>query len=233
MSHDQGRPSLFAGMEDGTDPGSDTQRVRILSTLESTRRSQRPARKGPSAKRQSAGPNRLLIALMGLGAVTLLAGFVLTVVNQKPPASPRPEAQLTAVMPAAASASAVVAPPLSASAPDSPVAMAPVGSASEPPSAPAAPAAPDSTTSAQAPRDPLAALATAALAAAPAPAPVAASHAEAVVASVPAAKPRVQAARATAQPKPARSSRNDRDVQLIEAVMSHASSRPAAAPTRP
>lgn len=241
MSHDQGRPSLFAGMEDGADPGSDTQRVRILSTLESTRRSQRPARKGPSAKRKPAGPSRLLIALMGLGAITLLAGFVLTVVNQKPPAAPRPEAQLATVMPAAAPASSAVVPTVSASAPDAAVAVAPIGSASEPASAPvaadstgvAANASPARTDTAPAPRDPLAALATAALAAAPAPTPVVASHAPAAVASTPVAKPRVQAARATAQPKPARPSRNDRDVQLIEAVMSHASSRPATTPTRP
>lgn len=247
MSHDQGRPSLFAGMEDGADPGSDTQRVRILSTLESTRRSQRPARKGPSANRKSAGPSRLLIALMGLGAITLLAGFVLTVVNQKPPAAPRPEARLATVMPAAAPASSAVIPTVSASAPDAAVAVAPIGSASEPASAPVAADStgvaanastnglntPSGTT--PAPRDPLAALATAALAAAPAPAPVAASHAPApaLVASTPVAKPRVQTARATAQPKPVRPSRNDRDVQLIEAVMSHASSRPATAPTRP
>ena len=85
MSHDQGRPSLFAGMEDGATPGSDTQRVRILSTLESTRRSQRPARKGPQpAKTAASTQSRAWAVTLGLGVVTLLVSFVLIVQGQHP-----------------------------------------------------------------------------------------------------------------------------------------------------
>ncbi len=238
MSHDQGRPSLFAGMEDGADPGSDTQRVRILSTLESTRRSQRPARKGPSAKRGRQGPSRLLMVLMGLGAITLLAGFVMTVVNQKPPARLQAEHGLASVAPTAASAVApaiavAVAP---AVAPESAASVASASDSSSPPATPAPEGAALTSTSsaAPAPRDPLAALATAALAAAPAPTPISASSAQAAAPSTSSpAKPRTQPARAATQAKAPRPTRNDRDVQLIEAVMSHASSRPAPAPTRP
>ena len=61
-----------------TPSGADSIDARVHTAL------QRPARKGPSAKRGRQGPSRLLMVLMGLGAITLLAGFVMTVVNQSP-----------------------------------------------------------------------------------------------------------------------------------------------------
>lgn len=100
MSHDQGRPSLFAGMEDGATPGSDTQRVRILSTLESTRRSQRPARRGPPSRGQAhPAASRAWAITLGLGVVTLLISFVLIVQSQRPvPMKPDPIARATPVV---------------------------------------------------------------------------------------------------------------------------------------
>ncbi|HEX5355896.1 MAG TPA: hypothetical protein VFW93_06750 [Aquabacterium sp.] len=80
------RPSLFAGMdnEDSTF-GGDTQRVRILSTLESTRR---PARRkkpmtihGVTRPKRSNWQTKALIGLMGVGVLTLLASFVMVIVD--------------------------------------------------------------------------------------------------------------------------------------------------------
>lgn len=80
------RPSLFAGMdnEDSTF-GSDTQRVRILSTLESTRRPS--GRKGLTKihgitkKKRSNWQTKALIGLMGVGVLTLLTSFVMVIMD--------------------------------------------------------------------------------------------------------------------------------------------------------
>lgn len=81
------RPSLFAGMEDGT-AVEDTQRVRILSTLESTRRTSRPNRtKGGRRTRKgqrSIWLQGTLWGAMGLGVVALMAGFVMVIQDSKP-----------------------------------------------------------------------------------------------------------------------------------------------------
>ncbi|TAK93969.1 MAG: hypothetical protein EPO09_10910 [Aquabacterium sp.] len=80
------RPSLFAGMdnEDSTF-GGDTQRVRILSTLESARRP--TGRKGPTKiqgitrQKRSNWQTKALLGLMGIGVLTLLISFVMVVVD--------------------------------------------------------------------------------------------------------------------------------------------------------
>jgi hypothetical protein len=79
------RPSLFAGM-DSESPvlDGDTQRVRILSTLESTRQSPRMAPSKRYRLKVRLGKNWQLKALMGLmvtGVLTLLVAFALIVMN--------------------------------------------------------------------------------------------------------------------------------------------------------
>lgn len=78
------RPSLFAGMdnEDSTF-GGDTQRVRILSTLESARR---PAGRkkltkihGITKKKRRHWQTKVLLGLLGIGVLTLLTSFVMVV----------------------------------------------------------------------------------------------------------------------------------------------------------
>lgn len=90
------RPSLFAGMdnEDSTF-GGDTQRVRILSTLESTRRP--TGRKGLTKihgitkKKRSNWQTKALIGLMGVGVLTLLTSFVMVIMDgHSSPARPEP-----------------------------------------------------------------------------------------------------------------------------------------------
>lgn len=81
------RPSLFAGMDD--EPAAeDHQRVRILSTLESTRHASRPSRtKGGRRTRKSHRRSWLQGALwgaMGVGVLALMAGFVLVIQDSKP-----------------------------------------------------------------------------------------------------------------------------------------------------
>lgn len=86
------RPSLFAGMdnEDSTF-GGDTQRVRILSTLESTRRPS--GRKGPmkihgvTRKKRSNWQTKALLGLMGVGVLTLLTSFVMVVAEGHGPSA--------------------------------------------------------------------------------------------------------------------------------------------------
>lgn len=208
MSHDQGRPSLFAGMEDGATPGSDTQRVRILSTLESTRRPQRPARKGPKpAKAPASAQTRAWTVTLGLGVVTLLVSFVLIVQGQRPQAKPpalspaqAKTAELTATMATAQPAPAAsTEQDASVSAADTLEALPPTSASSS--SIPS--------------RDPMAALAT--------PTPdVSASAAVAPsskASQVVAAKPKAG--------KPGKSARNDHDVALIEAVMNRGASSPS------
>ncbi len=217
MSHDQGRPSLFAGMEDGASPGSDTQRVRILSTLESTRRPQRPARKGPPSKgAEQPWAARAWAITLGLGVVTLLISFVLIIQSQRPaPVKPASLAQATpavvAVMPT---------PPMET--PSAPMSEAPAVAATEaleslPPTA-------ASSVPQDASRDPLAALgstAVAPVASEPKVADVQPSISKGVATATKSAKP----VKAVTNPK-SKGGRNDQDVELIEAVMSHASSRP-------
>lgn len=217
MSHDQGRPSLFAGMEDGATPGSDTQRVRILSTLESTRRSQRPARKGPPSKGQAhPGATRAWVITLCLGVVTLLISFVLIIQNQRPaPVKPAPLAQTTPMVVSVAPTPPVVTP--SAPLTETPAVAANEVIESLPPTA--ASSAPQ-----DAGRDPLAALSAAPVdpvASAPKVADVQPNTSKEPVAAAKSAKP----AKAVSSTK-TKGRRNDQDVELIEAVMSHASSRP-------
>lgn len=81
-----GRPSLFAGMgDDDSCFDGETQRVRILSTLESARR---PVRSVPSKKmrrdRRAATfsvSSKVLMAMMGIGVMALLTSFVIVVLN--------------------------------------------------------------------------------------------------------------------------------------------------------
>lgn len=81
------RPSLFAGMDDEP-TAEDHQRVRILSTLESTRHAMRPSRtKG--GKRTSKSHRRswlqgALWGAMGVGVLALMAGFVMVIQDSKP-----------------------------------------------------------------------------------------------------------------------------------------------------
>jgi hypothetical protein len=87
------RPSLFAGM-DSESPvlDGDTQRVRILSTLESTRQSPRMAPSKRQRLKLRLGKNWQLKALMGLmvtGVLTLLVAFALIVMNGHSAASKR------------------------------------------------------------------------------------------------------------------------------------------------
>lgn len=80
------RPSLFAGMEDST--LEDTQRVRILSTLESTRRTSRPHRtKGGRQRRKgqrSLWMQGALWGALGMGVLALMAGFIMVIQESKP-----------------------------------------------------------------------------------------------------------------------------------------------------
>lgn len=101
------RPSLFAGMdnEDSTF-GGDTQRVRILSTLESARRP--TGRKGPTKiqgitrKKRSNWQTKALLSLMGIGVLTLLVSFVMVVVDgHATPAKPEPANKPAAAAPEA------------------------------------------------------------------------------------------------------------------------------------
>lgn len=218
MSHDQGRPSLFAGMEDGAAPGSDTQRVRILSTLESTRRTQRPARKGPPSKGHAhPGATRAWHITLGLGVITLLISFVLIVQSQRhAPVKPATVAQT-------APAVAPVTPTPPEVAPSAPLTDAPSAAAN--PAVESLPPTAASSVPQDTGRDPLAALSTA-------PVDSGASAAKAIEPQPGASKEAVVSAKSAKQAKPvnntkAKGRRNDQDVELIEAVMNHASSRPA------
>lgn len=209
MSHDQGRPSLFAGMEDGATPGSDTQRVRILSTLESTRRSQRPARKGPQpAKTAASTQSRAWVVTLGLGVVTLLVSFVLIVQGQRPKAAPKhTEQQAKTPAPSASMALAAVEVASTASAEQDEAAVAGNNLEALPPTSASSSSIPS--------RDPMAVLA---------------STAPEVPSSAPAANVSKVQPSATAKAKtskPSKSARNDHDVALIEAVMNRGASSPS------
>ncbi|MBA4110465.1 MAG: hypothetical protein C0487_12825 [Leptothrix sp. (in: Bacteria)] len=156
------RPSLFAGMDD--EPiAEEHQRVRILSTLESTRHASRPSRtKGGTRTSKSHRRSWLQGALwgaMGVGVLALMAGFVMVIQDSKPamaqvlptPAAspPRPLASATVKPDHQASASleanghAAAGPAViettHADAPLAALAMAPTASAT-PTAPPAAPA---------------------------------------------------------------------------------------------
>ena len=210
MSHDQGRPSLFAGMEDGATPGSDTQRVRILSTLESTRRPQRPARKGPQPRKTpSSTQSRAWAVTLGLGVVTLLVSFVLIVQGQRPKTGAHQPTPQLAAAPAPVASMVIATPAVepAASAEQEVVVSASNGLEALPPTAASSSSIPS--------RDPMAALASPTQEA-PGSAPVAASaKASQAVASK---------AKAT---KSSKSSRNDHEVALIEAVMNRGASSPS------
>lgn len=111
-------PSSFDG---------DTQRVRILSTLESTRRPARGPMKihGITKKKRSNWQSKALLGLMAVGVLSLLASFVMVLVNghapsAKPDAADQPtELNRPATKPAAASRvspdnplAALIAPPV-------------------------------------------------------------------------------------------------------------------------
>jgi hypothetical protein len=71
-----GRPSLFADFDPNVDDRRDTQRIRLLSTLES----QRGGRTRPRSRRQPTGRGhrwltRSLFVVMGLGVLVMLASF--------------------------------------------------------------------------------------------------------------------------------------------------------------
>jgi cytoskeletal protein RodZ len=87
-------------MEDD-DASEDTRRVRILSTLESTRQASRPGRtKGGRRTQKTKRSGWLQGALwgaLGLGVVSLMAGFVMVIQDTKPAlahAAPPPATQL-------------------------------------------------------------------------------------------------------------------------------------------
>lgn len=211
MSHDQGRPSLFAGMEDGATPGSDTQRVRILSTLESTRRTQRPARKGPPpAKAPASTQSRAWAVTLGLGVVTLLVSFVLIVQGQRPPNKllqpVAPQAKAPEQAAPVATAAPAVAPAASAEH-EAPITTADTLEALPPTSA---------SSSSIPSRDPMAALAQATPnTPASAPSPTAAKASQAAP------------GKSNKLAKSTKSNRGDHDVALIEAVMNRGASRPS------
>lgn len=235
MSHDQGRPSLFAGMEDGAAAEPDTQRVRILSTLESTRRVSRPARKGGTHRlggAQKPPVSKVWLAFFGVAALALMASFV-TVLRSPEPA---PTHKLPVATGPAAPASQVATSSLPPSAPASAavVAMDVAPAASAPASAPfesleALP--PTAASSSNAPsRDPMAALKTQASPDASVVAAATAATGAALAANKASAKevrPKQQTVpNASASTSSKRKKQQDSEVALIEAVMTHGSSRP-------
>ena len=76
------RPSLFAGM-DGEATLDDTPRVRILSTLESSRRVGKPKR-NTHGKYSNVWLQVLLWSAMGTGVLALLIGFVMVIQDTQP-----------------------------------------------------------------------------------------------------------------------------------------------------
>lgn len=236
MSHDQGRPSLFAGMEDGAAAEADTQRVRILSTLESTRRVSRPARKGGGRQRTSAQKapiSRVWLAFFGITAIALITSFV-TVLRAPEPTHTPPAlvAQRPAPLPAATPSVPAATPASEALAVAEPATAASEAASTPFQSLDALP--PTAASSSNAPgRDPMAAL----KAPASPDASVVAAATAATGAAVAAAKTgsKAQSAANNAnKPDPnsnaaanaKRTKRKDSEVALIEAVMTHGSSRP-------
>ncbi|MFN4266362.1 MAG: hypothetical protein ACK4F8_11530 [Aquabacterium sp.] len=234
MSHDQGRPSLFAGMEDGAAAEPDTQRVRILSTLESTRRVSRPARKGGTHRlggAQKPPVSKVWLAFFGVAALALMTSFV-TVLRSPEPA---PTHKLPVATGPAAPASQVATSSLPPSAPASAavVAMDVAPTASAPASAPfeTLEALPPTAASSNAPsRDPMAALKTQPSPDASVVAAATAATGAALAANKASAKEvrpkQPSVANASASTSSKRKKQQDSEVALIEAVMTHGSSRP-------
>ncbi|MDI1259673.1 hypothetical protein [Aquabacterium sp.] len=212
------RPSLFAGM-DGEPATEDHQRVRILSTLESTRHASRPSRtKG--GKRTSKSHRRswlhgALWGAMGVGVLALMVGFVMVIQDSKP--------AIAQALPA----TTAVAHARAAARQDTPVPIAEITA----PSA-AGPAVIETTPS----NSPLAALSTAT------PVPEA-SSAPALTAPVPErSTKRHPASAAMATPtvpsaKPGKGGTSakgqDEDVALLEAMFAHTGRKPPAKPVQP
>jgi len=249
------RPSLFAGMdnEDSTVDG-DTQRVRILSTLESARRPTRGARRGPTKiqgitrKKRGVWQTRVLMGLMILGMLTLLASFVMVLLDGHP-GSVSARAESAAGSDAAprrtTSASndnnplaALIVPPQNAMMPPAQQAAVietvlsaplPAPQAASTPAQPAPPVIQPAPLAAKAQPAKASQTPGAPKAAAPA---VAATSTSATMAAAPPPAPTAQAT-PTAPPTTRRStaaSRNDADVALLEAMFAHTRAKPATPP---
>lgn len=109
-----GRPSLFAGME-AYEVDGDIPLVRILSTLESSRRPYQPAPSKRTNKRKgysAAWQVKVLYALMGAGVLALLTSFTIVLHNGHL-TSAKTTTDLSHTNPLAA----MIAPPLEAPAP--------------------------------------------------------------------------------------------------------------------
>ncbi len=250
------RPSLFAGMdnEDSTVDG-DTQRVRILSTLESARRPTRGARRGPTKiqgitrKKRGVWQTRVLMGLMILGMLTLLASFVMVLLDGHPgSASAKAEsaAGSDATPRKTASASsdnnplaALIVPPQNAMMPPAQQAAVIETVLSAPVPAPQAASTPAQPAPPVIQPAPLAAKAQPAKASHNPGAPKTAAPTVATTtpasATMAAALPPAPTAQATptAPPTTRRStaaSRNDADVALLEAMFAHTRAKPATPP---
>lgn len=84
------RPSLFAGMDTGASgAGDELQSVRILSTLESSRRSSRRGGSASRSRRRNKGQSwqsKVLLALMLVGIVSVLVSFAMVIQDGHPDA---------------------------------------------------------------------------------------------------------------------------------------------------
>ena len=223
-------PSSFDG---------DTQRVRILSTLESTRRPARGPMKihGITKKKRSNWQAKALLGLMAVGVLSLLASFVMVLVNGHAPSArsdaadqaAQPNSPGTATKPAAASRvsadnplAALIAPPARA---DANAATRPAQAAVIENVAIASPVvtkgtSSSTTTSAPAKADPAKPLVLALVA------PTAQTSPQATATAQDASK---QAKPTPPGGKRAQAGgRNDEDVALLEAMFAHTRPRPAA-----
>ena len=224
------RPSLFAGMDD--DPAAeDHQRVRILSTLESTRHSSRPSRT-QGGKRSSKSHRRswlqgALWGAMGVGMLALMASFVMVIQDSKPAIAQVQVAPTTVAR--AAVSSTQETPTQDTHSPATEVTL---------PTA-AGPAVIETTHA----DTPLAALSAptvapkASSATSPAPEPALLAM-NSKSSAAPAGKPAVAMATSTATPaKPGKAGTNakgqDEDVALLEAMFAHTGRKPPPKPATP
>jgi hypothetical protein len=209
------RPSLFAGMEDETSP-EDTQRVRILSTLESTRRATKPnrtkgGRPATGKSHRSSWLHGALWGAMGMGVLALMAGFVMVIQDTKP----------ATAHPASSATTLASAQPPHATLPTPPATHVDNAASSVelvPPAA-AGPAVIETTAPAPAVPEPVALLQKEQESAAATPAEAPAANKPAPVAP----RPKVMAAtppnKAASKPKSAKG--QDEDVALLEAMFAH------------
>lgn len=184
---------------DGEPAQDEPQRVRILSTLESSRRTNKPKR---NAKGRTASPwlHSLLWSVMGVGVLTLLIGFILVIQDSKP--APTKAALASAPRPQASPASS----PLHALTQET---LAPAS---------AGPAVIETTVVAEAPTVVASAVAT------PLPtasAPVQPAPLESAKTTAPVKVAQAQ----TAKAKPTSKKKPDEDVALLEAMFEHTSGR--------